>query len=136
MAENRTTGYNTAYIYDNIQWKPLSEHSNNFINSSYAIFPVVFDTMPGLPYKDNINDDVIVYPNPANNLIWLQFKEVEPLPVSVTITNVQGQVYFKDEYDGYQHMLPFDLYNYPQGIYIINIKRGNRIYNLKISVLK
>jgi lysyl endopeptidase len=137
MAENRLTDpYNTAYVYDGYNWQSLVDYTGGAINSSFAIMPLVFDSIPVIPDNPKFNDNVIVYPNPAGSQIWLKFREMSVYPVQVTLYNMQGQMVLESNYGPYQHIIPLDVFNNGSGLYILRVKEGNLVHNLKIAIIK
>jgi len=136
MAENRAgSGSNTAFVSDGFQWTSLSNYTSGAILSSFAIFPVVFGSLP----DDEITtpeDYVTVYPNPASSDVRLIFRQMKDDPVHITVFNMQGQTVIDKEYGPYQHIVPLDLLGIAGGFYIIRVKQGGSQYNVKIAVVK
>ncbi len=63
----------------------------DLIRSSFAIMPVVFDSIASsnpVPFEENMR----LYPNPADQYCWLEFNELLDSPVHLTIYNLQGQI--------------------------------------------
>jgi lysyl endopeptidase len=137
MASNRQTDhYNTAYVYNGHQWQSLADYTLGGIYSSFAIMPVVFDTLPDEIYKPDFTDDVINYPNPTSSFIWLEFRELSPYTVEVTLMNAQGQIMMEKEFGPYQHTIRLEHLDLNTGIYLIRIKQGDIIHNLKATIVK
>lgn len=137
MAENRWVDQtNTAYVSDGYQWRSLSDFTGGAIYSSFAVMPVVFDSLPEPIYIPDFTEDVIVYPNPVNDYMWIEFHEVSPLPVDVTLFNAQGQVVLEKHYGPYQRIIRLDQMDLSTGIYFVSVKRGDIVHNLKITKLK
>ncbi len=137
MAQNRTENqFNTAYISNGFQWQPLNDYTGGLINSSFAIMPVVFDSLPDPANIPSFNEDVIVYPSPVNTYMWLEFHETSPLPVEVTLVNTQGQVLLKNQYGPYQRIIRLEPEDLNTGIYVVRVRRGDMVRNLKITKMK
>jgi lysyl endopeptidase len=137
MARNRMVEQvNTAYVNDGNQWEPLDLYTAGAIYSSFSIMPVVFDSVPenNTPYDSS--DDVIVYPNPANTEIWLEFREMVAEPTYITLFNMQGQQMLYREYGPYLQYVHLEFNNLFPGLYFVRTKQGNKINNLKIVILK
>jgi len=136
MAESRAPGgSNSAFVYDGLQWSSLADYSAGSIHSSFAIFPVVYGTVPN-ENKSEPEDFVTAYPNPASDQVSLMFRQMIDEPVKVTLFNLQGQILMDNEYGPFQHIIPFDLKGFSSGLYIIRVKQNEKLYNLKISVVK
>ncbi len=137
MAEGRTSGsINTAYVNDGTGWASLEEYTNGQVISSYAIYPLVFDSLPAVPGEGDISNELIAFPNPANSTLWIGFRELTTAPVHISLINMQGQVVFDKRYGTYQHQIPVDLSGIAGGIYVVRVNEGNRIHNLKVAVMK
>jgi hypothetical protein len=74
MADTRSAeSLNSAYVYNNDQWISLEELTNGQIRSSFAVMPVVFDSVSP-SYPEPFTGDIRLYPNPASifrdSLFW------------------------------------------------------------------
>jgi lysyl endopeptidase len=127
---------NTAYVNDGNQWQSLDSYTEGEVYSSFSIMPVVFDSVPEDETPFDSSDDIIVYPNPANNEIWLQFRKMVAEPTQLNLFNMQGQQILSKEYGAYQQFIHLDLDGLSSGLYIVSTKRGTIVNNLKIVVLK
>ena len=137
MAQNRIENQvNTAYISNGFQWQSLNDFTGGMIHSSFAVMPVVFDSLPDPDDFPSFDEDVIVYPNPVNTYMWLEFREISPLSVEVALFNAQGQILQEIHFGPYQRMIRLEPGDLNTGIYFVRIKRGNLIRNLKITKMK
>ena len=137
MAENRITQpVNTAFIYDNVTWITVDQYTGGTVSTSFGIMPVVFDSLPEEDPYGNFQEDAIIYPNPASDEIWIEFKEMLASPVVLEFYNLQGQLVLQKEYGGYQQLIRLSPLDLGAGMYIIRIKRDIRISELKVVVLK
>ena len=68
--------------------------------------------------------------------MWIEFHEISPLPVEVILYNMQGQVVLDNHYGPYQRIIRLDQLDLSTGIYIVRVKQGDMIRNLKITKLK
>jgi lysyl endopeptidase len=135
MAENRgIDGENTAYVSEGLQWSALNDYSGGTVNSSFAIFPVVYGSIPAVPGEQE--NYVSVYPNPVLDQVRLIFRQMDEEPVKITVFNIQGQIIIDQEYGPFQHIIPLDLKRFSPGLYIIRVKQGDRLNNLKVSIVK
>jgi hypothetical protein len=136
MAATRPAGsVNTAWVNDGIHWQLLSAYTNNEINSSFAIFPVVFDSIPGGTITE-LSETVSAYPNPAKNNIRLVFRDVSSESVHISMYNMQGGTIINKEYGPFQHIIPLELTGFAGGIYLIRVKQGNHVSNIKVAIVK
>jgi hypothetical protein len=137
MAQNRfPEQYNTAYVSDGYQWQSLEDFTGGMIRSSFAIMPVVYDSIPESTEVPHTDDYVIAYPNPASSYIWLEFRESSASPVEISLYNAEGQQVMYWEYGPWQRLIRIDQFDLASGIYFFRIKQGNVIQNLKVAILK
>ncbi len=135
MAENRSpAGQTTAFVSEGSEWYSLADYTAGAVNSSFAVFPVVFGKLP--PVNSTFDDEgILIYPNPASTYFQVHFKEMTTEEVGISITNASGQIVFKKEYSQYQHIIPFDLNRFPSGIYLVTVRHGSTIYTKKLAVV-
>jgi hypothetical protein len=135
MAENREAeGRNTAYVYRD-HWQSLEQFTGE-IYSSFAVFPVVFDSLPEEEPPLEFQDNAMAYPNPASSIVWIEFRDMLPDPVSITLSNLQGQIFENREYGPYQRLLSLDISRLSNGLYMIAIQQGSQVTRIKLVVLK
>jgi hypothetical protein len=136
MAASRNqTAVNTAWVSDGVTWKTLADYTGNQVNSSFAIFPVVYDSIPQTK-GPLFTDDLMIYPNPAKNRINVFFNEIVDTPVQISIYNNQGGLVKSLKYGAYQHNFQIELPAMVPGIYLVqlNFAHTNRI--VKLSIVK
>ncbi|HLO58316.1 MAG TPA: T9SS type A sorting domain-containing protein [Bacteroidales bacterium] len=133
MVNDRPSGQNTAFVYDGISWLTMTGYTS--VNSSFAIFPVVFNS--GAIPAENLQDpDIIVYPNPATSFLRIQFSHITTAPVTISLYNFQGQLVYEKEFQAYQHIIPVSLKPLSDGAYIVKILQENKTSFLKVSIVK
>jgi lysyl endopeptidase len=125
MADNRPVDtLNSSYVYNNAQWLTLNEISQGSIRSSFAIMPVVFDSVASYnpePFSGNIR----IYPNPANQFFWIEFKELVDSPVHLSLYNLQGQIVGERDYGPYQRSVWIETGGLANGAYLVRTQQGN-----------
>jgi len=137
MAANRPTGaVNTAFVNDGTLWYPLDAYTGESLHTSFAIMPVVFDSIPETDHTPDFTSDIIAYPNPANTQIWLEFHDLSASPAEVSVFNTQGQLMLERQFGTYQRLILLDQLYFNPGIYIIRVRQGETIHNLKITIMK
>jgi len=136
MAANRLNDpFNTAYVYDN-QWQPLNLYTGGLINSSFAIMPVVFDSLPHDGTPGEPDSEMVLYPNPANTYCWIEFEKMLALPVQLSVYNLQGELVSEVEYGPYQRSIRLETADFSSGVYIIRVKRGEQILVAKLAIIR
>jgi hypothetical protein len=137
MAENRTASpISTAYISDGYQWQTLEGYTGGAVHSSLAVFPVVFNSIPGSAEWPGGNANVLVYPNPASEEIRIEFREMKPAPVSIALFNLQGQLMTEKTFGPYQNLIRLNTGNISTGIYLLRVKQDTEVNHFKITLIK
>lgn len=83
----------------------------------------------------NILKDVRVYPNPSTGLVMIDMTDAGSNPLQVQIRDMSGKLILTQSSTptGDSHHL-LDLNNLKPGIYLINIRKGERYYSTKIII--
>jgi hypothetical protein len=137
MAANRTSSMNnTAYVFDASGWKSLSDYTGGSVNSSFAVMPVLFDSLPPVSNDQRFNHPVIAYPVPAESHLWIEFEEIPTLPVNVMVFNLQGQLVLEKEVKAYQRKILLQLEGFSGGFYMVRLNSGTAIHTLRVPVIK
>ena len=78
--------------------------------------------------------DARIYPNPSDGVFSFSFN-TDPGPLSVSITDVNGKVVYRDLNDNatgsYQNDI--NIKDMPQGNYIITVNQGDKVYTQQIA---
>ncbi len=118
---------NTAFFEQDGEWKPFTKHPIMESASSLMIDPQL------LPHKFSDIKEVEaepklkVYPNPTQSEITLSFSE---RPCKVCVYNLQGVSF--DSFIANDLICNIDVRNYPQGIYIVEVRYRNGIEKVKL----
>jgi lysyl endopeptidase len=135
MAANRPLDtLNSSFVYNNNQWVSLNELSLGLIRSSFAIMPVVFDSIAPsnpVPFEENMR----LYPNPADQYCWLEFNELNASPVHLTLYNLQGEKIKEYDFGPYQRSLRIETSWLGEGIYLIRTDQGELTNTAKLLIL-
>ena len=76
-----------------------------------------------------------VYPNPASQYFMIRFADEEREDIEVLITNVLNEkVYYKKLADTNSIDMPVNATGWTRGFYMVTIKKGNRVFNTKVTV--
>lgn len=83
-----------------------------------------------------VNDEVNVYPNPMSDVANIEVKAENNENVSLTVINMMGQQVASRDYGKLngEFVLPFVSSNFPNGIYTIHLKIGNKFASKQIVV--
>jgi glutaredoxin-related protein len=77
---------------------------------------------------DRLNSDVDIYPNPANNRLYINLKDSKP--ASVQINNLNGQPLLLKQLNN--QIETIDISKFAKGIYLIKIIKNNTIIVRKV----
>lgn len=137
MAANRTTQLkNTAFVYNETGWKSLADYTGGSVNSSFAIMPVVFDSLPSVSDDPRFDNPVIAYPVPAKSHLWIEFEDMPSMPVSVTVFNIQGQMLLEKEIKAFQRKILMYVDGFSSGLYLVRLKSGQMVHTLRVPIIK
>jgi hypothetical protein len=80
-----------------------------------------------------IEEEVVLYPNPANSILNLEFSSLVHDDLSLTIYDINGKVMHEETYYGVSGLnkLTLGIENLSQGMYFINLQNGNTRYQHK-----
>jgi len=135
-AAHRTSGQNTAYAYYNSAWQSFTTAFSGSLNTSLGIEPVICTTVDLNEYPE-LEDKVQIYPNPANNMIAIDFDFFSSKIEQVVIYDVIGKVkeYINvNDINNNKTIINLDGYN--SGLYFISVKTQNKNIVNKFTVLK
>ena len=76
--------------------------------------------------NNSINDNFSIYPNPSHSDINIVLQSTEKFQIE--ITNSTSQLVLKE-----LNQNKIDLSNYSNGLYIISVKQGQKIYTQKLN---
>lgn len=110
----------------------INNAANIFFDYNPAIVTNTTSTVIGsIGIQDESQIEFILYPNPANDWINLQFSEVSQNR-SIELTDITGHQLSSDIIQNQNHMLL--LSNFPPGIYIITVFEGRKKSSRKIVI--
>ncbi|HZV70880.1 MAG TPA: T9SS type A sorting domain-containing protein [Saprospiraceae bacterium] len=98
----------------------------------YSIFKVDNVTAQYITGSEEISkpDDLIIFPNPSSGIINL-VQEDSGNPMRIEMYSIMGEAIFKSNY-----FEILDLNNFPNGVYLIKILSGTRVYNEVLIIEK
>lgn len=78
------------------------------------------------------------YPVPTNGELNVYFEVLQKNDVTLQISNLLGQVVFKETKNNYTgiYVNKINLNSFANGVYILNVKVGNKGYSRKVSLVK
>jgi len=83
--------------------------------------------------------DLNVYPNPTNGFFYVEYSNAEKGELTIRMFNTVGQVVFSDirgEVLPGDHKIVLDANNLANGIYLLNMTVGEKVYSHRVSVMR
>lgn len=80
--------------------------------------------------------DVIVYPNPANSVINIEFAEANKEENFVTLFDMDGRAVLETIFGRNQNKLTFDVSGVRGGFYILKISNKNNVFTRKVIITR
>ncbi len=104
----------------------VAEESDPGCSGSSEEFDVTIDNCTGIG-EEKENSKLLVYPNPAQNTLTVEFNNAVSGKTEISISNLPGQVVLQKtmEATSGKQSLHFDVSNLVNGLYIIKIQKGN-----------
>ncbi|MCH8903840.1 MAG: T9SS type A sorting domain-containing protein [Bacteroidetes bacterium] len=87
----------------------------------------------------NLNEEVLsIYPNPASDRITIELKNIQNQDVEVNISNVLGEIIYKDIFHDVNNALnkSYLISHLPDGLYFVTIRSAESIITKKIILNK
>ncbi len=115
---------------------------DNGFNADLMILPIICseDGSKSIYFNEsksyNIDNNIIVYPNPANNEFNIDFIGYKEKDVVVDVYNMIGKLVKTISSDNTADKLIIDMSDQTTGIYTVNIKTSSGIVTKKISLIK
>ena len=140
---NQNNATLTGYIYkskiNNIlgqyvadRWFPTN--LNSTVKFGYSIYTIDDDSSVGIEKNELIND-VNIYPNPTNDIITVDFNLTEPLDANLIIYDAIGKIVanriINKKTTGNQSAI-IDLSHLSNGLYLVNLTIGSQVISKRI----
>jgi hypothetical protein len=128
----QSTNYFTTGM--NFFWTPANGFVQSGIQTARFIRPN-FGTAVGVGTRDALETKVTLFPNPANNDVFLYFHDHLNADVTVTVVNPLGQVVRALEVNpSVQAQVKFDMAGEANGIYYVRVANGDQSLVRKLVV--
>jgi len=116
-------------------WYPFSDATNSWsLNVQLAIWPVMCPTTGILSIEEK---PVAIFPNPANNEVYIILPYPAGEKVNISIFDIYGKLCKQTEiYSSMEGPVKVDLYDLQSGIYLLQIESAKGKFVEKISVIK
>ena len=96
------------------------------LNQQTASLPFVVSGMVGVAAE--FTPEIKVFPNPVDDIVSVETRNLQAATVSMTISNVFGQCVFRADFatHGGQSMRSFDISDVRAGVYLLEVQDGTR----------
>lgn len=96
------------------------------LNQQTASLPFVVSGMVGVAAE--FTPEIKVFPNPVDDIVSVETRNLQAATVSITISNVFGQCVFRADFatNGGQSMRSFDISDVRAGVYLLEVQDGTR----------
>jgi hypothetical protein len=127
LADNDLPSVSVWQMFIQDQTIVVATHGRGIWTAQY--YPEALD-----PNLEKPEIDFLVYPNPTNGLLNLEFENSSFSEIGIEVFSSSGQLIFSghDQKNRTIFKKQIDLSGYPGGIYIINIKADGYSYNKRI----
>lgn len=83
---------------------------------------------------DKITASTKVYPNPANDHVFIETSNEYSKEFTANVYNVAGQLLLKKQFESYGEPVKIDLPDLNEGIYLLKISGGSKTETIKIKI--
>ncbi len=90
--------------------------------------------MNALSIPDLALDNFILYPNPAKDLVSINFNEVLSENMSISIFDIQGKLVLSKKSLDLDNEASLDISNLESGMYFVKLKNGQQLATKKLIV--
>lgn len=94
------------------------------------------DVISGDVKIEKNNNEVFLFPNPASDILNVQFKYPLEGKLYLNVSNVQGQVVQSGVFENVDRQLQVNTSNLLSGIYFVQIKTGEQVFAEKVIIQK
>ena len=103
-------------------------------NTASKTRTVIVGFRTGINENDLKSATILVYPSPANNVLFVEASGYKSLPLKVTLTDLLGRDIFSKQINSKQMKEEFDVTNLKNGIYFITLTNDSGNKSIKFVV--
>ncbi len=139
LGEQVILSYADSTIIDSIHYSPQSPDiaMARYPNGTGAFVPrtPTFNANNDFVFINKIEDKIAfkLYPNPTERLVYLELNQPEESAV-VELFDMNGRLLYSQELAAYTGLHSMDVSAYPQGIYMVRLKRKNAVRTKKLII--
>lgn len=123
--------------YNTGTWYPFTDATNSWgVQVSLAVAPIICIDYTGIEESTQIATDFIVYPNPSNGKFTVKSVNQQSDKIDLKVYNSEGAlVLFEKAIESNGNPFSFDLSQYSQGLYFVEIKTPEKTISQKINLI-
>ncbi|MFH0866546.1 MAG: M43 family zinc metalloprotease [Bacteroidota bacterium] len=123
-SDNVWYNYNTSWDMDG---------AGNMLNCQTGIFPIVCTNPVGIPENASL-ESILIYPNPANDVLNINMANYGKADIKVEIYNAMGELV--KSMNNNSQTLQIDMSNEVSGIYYVTLTTSEGTLTRKVSLIK
>ena len=125
--QSGTTYYVRAYVVSSSNQLAYSSGNGSTFTTTGTVG--IFDKNMGY-------DNILIYPNPCNNILNIQFEIQKPSEITISLYNYLNQQVIIETSDKYEGLFirEMNITDLSKGIYLLKIQIGETIFNKKIVI--
>jgi len=140
MADKDMVSNNTVYLKHNNQWTSLFDLTNSSLKSHLAILVNICAVAAGIPEQPIITseaDDIVsIYPNPAQDILHIQFVDSKTHASNIIIYDMLGKVITTLSFSEHSDTYSLSTENLQNGLYFISIQTGDIRHTKRFLIKK
>jgi len=85
-------------------------------------------------YAPDKNNELLLYPNPANDILWYSYTLTEPASVNICVLNSVGQIILQTPVENQSFGTSYhyiDLNGWSAGVYIVELMKDEKVFDVK-----
>jgi hypothetical protein len=119
----------------NVNSNSLAEAEGAFL-WTYTLGKIMTDAVIRAEFEPNIYSDVVIYPNPATDMLWVRFMQETSHDVVISLISTGGRVVAEKKFAGGNNMIMnMGLQDFGSGVYIARIRYGNQTIYKRVVIL-
>jgi hypothetical protein len=126
-------GYHIKKLAANNNSLPAAEGAFSW---THTLEKIMEDAVIEVHFEPNIHNDVIIYPNPATDMLWVRLMQETTNDVVISLISTGGRVVTEKKFPAGNNMtMQLGLQDFGSGVYIARIRYGNQTIYRRVVIL-
>ena len=82
----------------------------------------------------DLENNIALYPNPASEVVYLNFKKQIPAKITASIVNVHGQELIQQTFDNPIGTIELNTADLPSGVYFVSLQMEAEVWTKKVTI--